>query len=56
MYVPYMDPDEGWNSRHFLDAGEFLLGGLVKPVGPDDCPQRAQYSQGFAPTDKAYRF
>src|SRR5882757_8955676 len=43
MYVPYMDPDEGWNSRAFLDAGEFLLGGLIKPVGPDDCPGRAQY-------------
>jgi primary-amine oxidase len=39
MYVPYMDPDEGWNSRAFLDAGEFLLGGLIKPVGPDDCPR-----------------
>jgi len=52
MYVPYMDPDEGWNSRAFLDAGEFLLGGLIKPVGPDDCPERAQYFRGYAPTDK----
>jgi primary-amine oxidase len=52
MYVPYMDPEEGWNSRAFLDAGEFLLNGLVKPVGPDDCPQRAQYFAGYAPTDK----
>jgi primary-amine oxidase len=52
MYVPYMDPDESWNSRAFLDAGEFLLGGLIKPVGPDDCPERAQYFRGFAPTDK----
>jgi primary-amine oxidase len=52
MYVPYMDPAEGWNSRAFLDAGEFLLGGLIKPVGPDDCPVRAQYFSGFAPTDK----
>jgi primary-amine oxidase len=52
MYVPYMDPEEGWNSRAFLDAGEFLLNGLVKPIGPDDCPGRAQYFAGFAPTDK----
>jgi len=52
MYVPYMDPDESWNSRAFLDAGEFLLGGLIKPVGPDDCPERAQYFRGYAPTDK----
>ncbi len=53
MYVPYMDPDEGWNSRAFLDAGEFLVGGLIKPVGPDDCPDRAEYFRGYAPTDKA---
>ncbi len=31
MYVPYMHPDPGWNWRAFLDAGEFLLGGLIKP-------------------------
>ncbi len=53
MYVPYMDPDEGWNSRAFLDAGEFLLGGLIKPVGPDDCPSNAEYFTGYAPTDHA---
>ena len=53
MYVPYMDPEEGWNSRAFLDAGEFLLGGLIKPVGPDDCPDNAEYFAGYAPTDHA---
>ncbi|WP_158791225.1 hypothetical protein [Granulicella sp. L60] len=53
MYVPYMDPDEGWNSRAFLDAGEFLLGGLIKPLGPDDCPDTAQYFTGYAPSDHA---
>lgn len=53
MYVPYMDPDEGWNSRAFLDAGEFLLGGLIKPVGEDDCPSNGQYFAGYAFTDKA---
>jgi primary-amine oxidase len=52
MYVPYMDPGEWWNSRTFLDAGEFLLGGLIKPVGPDDCPAHAQYFTGIAPSDK----
>ncbi|WP_213805094.1 hypothetical protein [Granulicella sp. dw_53] len=51
MYVPYMDPEEGWNSRAFLDAGEFLLGGLIKPVGPDDCPENAEYFTGYAPSD-----
>jgi primary-amine oxidase len=52
MFVPYMDPDAGWNSRAFLDAGEFLLGGLIKPVGPDDCPAHAQYFAGIAPSDQ----
>jgi primary-amine oxidase len=52
MYVPYMDPDDGWNTRVFLDAGEFLLGGLIKPVGPDDCPAHAQYFTGIVPSDK----
>ncbi len=51
MYVPYMDSDEGWNSRAFVDAGEFLLGGLIKPVGPDDCPAHAQYFTGLVPSD-----
>ena len=52
MYVPYMDPDDGWSTRVFLDAGEFLLGGLIKPVGPDDCPPHAQYFTGVVPSDK----
>jgi primary-amine oxidase len=52
MYVPYMHPDPGWNWRAFLDAGEFLLGGLIKPVGPDDCPAHAQYFTGIAPSDR----
>jgi primary-amine oxidase len=52
MYVPYMDTDTGWNSRAFLDAGEFLLGGLIKPVGADDCPAHSQYFTGIAPSDQ----
>ena len=53
MYVPYMDPEENWNSRAFLDAGEFLLGGIIKPLGPDDCPAHAQYFTALAPSDHA---
>jgi primary-amine oxidase len=52
MYVPYMHPDEGWATRVFVDAGEFLLGGLIKPVGPSDCPTHAQYFTGIVPSDK----
>jgi len=51
MYVPYMDPEPWWNSRVFLDAGEFLLGGLIKPLGADDCPPQAQYFNGLVPSD-----
>src|ERR1700733_9548070 len=51
MYVPYMDTDPGWDSRAFVDAGEFLLGGLIKSVGPDDCPAHAQYFTGLVPSD-----
>ena len=32
MYVPYMDTDEGWNSRSFLDAGEFTRDGLLREI------------------------
>jgi primary-amine oxidase len=52
MYVPYMDPDLGWSTRAFVDAGEFLLGGLIKPVGPDDCPPQSQYFTGLVPSEK----
>jgi primary-amine oxidase len=53
MYVPYMNPEDGWNSRVFLDAGEFLLGGITKLLGPDDCPDNAEYFTGYAPSDHA---
>jgi len=53
MYVPYSDPDEGWNSRAFLDAGEYLAGGLLKPLGPDDCPATAEYFTSLVPSDQA---
>ena len=52
MYVPYMDVGQWWSTRAFLDAGEFLLSGLIKPVGPDDCPAHAQYFTGVIPSDK----
>ena len=52
MYVPYMDPEEGWNSRAFLDSGEFLLGGIIKPLGADDCPAHARWFTGYAPNDQ----
>jgi primary-amine oxidase len=50
-YVPYMDIDEGWNSRSFLDAGEFLHDGLLKAIDTDDCPANAEFFAGLAPNE-----
>ena len=51
MYVPYMDPEETWNSHVFLDAGEYFLntgsGGIIKPLEPGvDCPAYATFFSG----------
>ena len=47
MYVPYMDPDETWNSHVFLDAGEYFMNtgiGILKPlVKGMDCPDYATF-------------
>ncbi len=51
MYVPYMDPEETWNSHVFLDAGEYFVntgsGGIIKPlVAGVDCPTYATFFSG----------
>ena len=44
IYVPYMDPAFAWFGRNFIDAGEFVAGGLAKPLLPGrDCPDHAVY-------------
>ncbi|MGA8593697.1 MAG: hypothetical protein WB676_03045 [Bryobacteraceae bacterium] len=45
LYVPYMDPGNGWNNHVFIDAGEFFSGvGLLQPLrGGLDCPANAAY-------------
>lgn len=48
LYVPYMDPANGWATRVFIDAGEFYTRGVLKPVRPDvDCPANAVYLDGL---------
>lgn len=49
LYVPYMDPSNGWNNRVFIDAGEFYSGlGILKSLRPGlDCPAHASYFDGL---------
>lgn len=51
LYVPYMDPEETWNSHVFLDAGEYFMYdgvGTIKPLlAGVDCPT---YSTFFSAT------
>jgi len=49
LYVPYMDPSNGWNNRVFIDAGEFYSAvGVLQPLHPGlDCPANAAYFDGL---------
>lgn len=52
LYVPYMDPAEGWAMRVFIDAGEFFHGGLLKPLREGlDCPSNSVYLDALAPNE-----
>jgi primary-amine oxidase len=46
IFVPYMDPAEGWYHWTYIDAGEGfnLTGGIATPLEPGtDCPDYAAY-------------
>lgn len=44
IFVPYMDPSANWYARNFLDAGEYVAGGLGKSLARGvDCPDNAVY-------------
>jgi primary-amine oxidase len=52
LFVPYMDPANGWNNRAFFDAGQFFAdnGGFLKPVQAGiDCPAHAEFFDGIVP-------
>jgi primary-amine oxidase len=50
LFVPYMDPSNGWNNRAFIDAGQFYATGhFLKPLRPGlDCPTHATWFHGFS--------
>lgn len=57
IFVPYMDPGEGWATRTFLDAAEFGLGYLASPLDVGtDCPASAYYITLFYPSDYGGQF
>jgi primary-amine oxidase len=47
MYVPYQDPDVSRNKDVYLDAGEYSLSGILKPLQAGiDCPAYARFFSG----------
>ena len=44
VFVPYMDPSEGWYWRTYMDSGEYGFGLFLTPLTPNvDCPSYATY-------------
>ncbi|HKN60214.1 MAG TPA: hypothetical protein VJW93_03490 [Candidatus Acidoferrales bacterium] len=55
LYVPYMDPANGWVTQVFIDAGEFYSRGVLKPLRPEvDCPSNAIYVAGLVPDEHGF--
>src|SRR5579862_631054 len=52
LFVPYMDPAEGWATRIFLDSGEFYHSGVLQQLHEGiDCPANATYMDGLVPNE-----
>ncbi len=53
LFVPYMDPADGWNNRAFIDAGQFYAtGSYTKPMKPGlDCPATATWFEALVATE-----
>jgi primary-amine oxidase len=52
IFVPYMDPSASWYARNFLDAGEYVAGGLGKPLESGiDCPENAVFLDNIVVQD-----
>ncbi|KAL3626360.1 hypothetical protein CASFOL_029909 [Castilleja foliolosa] len=53
LFVPYMDPEEAWYFKTYMDAGEYGFGLQALPLDPlNDCPRNAKYMDAiFAAAD-----
>ncbi|XP_041989664.1 primary amine oxidase-like isoform X2 [Salvia splendens] len=53
LFVPYMDPEEAWYFKTYMDAGEYGFGLQALPLEPlNDCPRNAKYMDAvFAASD-----
>jgi primary-amine oxidase len=57
MFVPYMDAEEGWQSRTYFDTGEYGAGALATSLKAGvDCPATAAFLPAVFGNDKGEPF
>lgn len=57
VFVPYMDPSEGWYWRTYMDSGEYGFGIFMTPLRAGvDCPEYATFLPATFHTDTGEPF